>query len=212
MKKSFGLLVVAMVASMSFAGVALAEDTEESPEGTMLAPVIIVDEETGTITIGLPADGEVPECGPEEPVDPGGDPGDPVDEAVDEGGDPVDEGGDPGDEGADPETYGPGDCIEFVIEHPSGKMHHGAMVSTVAKNLHPSMLEGFKKGHIMRHVAKTGKVDDGGDDDDDDDGGASAALKVKKDKPLKAKVEKVEKDKTNRGQSKTKANRGKHNR
>ncbi|MCP3976481.1 MAG: hypothetical protein GY720_18495 [bacterium] len=161
MRKSFGVIVVALVAAMSFAGVALAEEADGDSESQIAAPVVVVDEESGLVRIAIPIDGELPEGCLEDD-----------DETLTQDDDAE---GDDGDEAADPEetvTYGPGDCIEFVIEHPSGKTHHGAVVSTVAKNLHPSMLNGIKKGEIMRMVAKTGKIADDGDDDDDGDGKA----------------------------------------
>ena len=155
MNRSIGILLVALVAFMSFVGAAVANDDVEEPESAITTPMIVVDEDAGTITIALPVDGTLPEdCLPEDD----GDDGDPAEPAADEG-----EGVDEGDE-EEPESYGPGDCIELILDHPSGKTHHGAVVSTVAKSLHPSMLDGMKKGEIMRWVAK------GGGDDDGDEG------------------------------------------
>lgn len=149
MNRSIGILLVALVAFMSFIGAAVANDDVEEPEGSITTPMIVVDEEAGTITIALPVDGTLPECG-----DDGDEPGEPV----------GDDAGD-GNEGEDdePESYGPGDCIDLILDHPSGKTHHGAIVSTVAKSLHPSTLDGIKKGEIMRWVAKGGG-DDGGEE------------------------------------------------
>ena len=155
---------MALATSMVFAGVAVANDDVESAVAA-LDPVVVVDEEAGTISIALPVDGELPECPPEEGDGEGGDGEGPIqtDDEVD-----GEEEGD-GEEGDDEVvTYGPGDCIELVMEHPSGKTHHGAVVSTAAKALHPSMLDGIKKGEIMRWVAKSGKSGDEGDDDGDD--------------------------------------------
>jgi hypothetical protein len=156
LNRSIGILLVALVAFMSFIGAAVANDEAEDPEGAITTPMIVVNEEEGTITIALPKDGTLPECGddagdPGDPGDPGepGEPGEPVDDAGAEEADGEDE----------PESYGPGDCIEFIMDHPSGKTHHGAVVSTVAKSLHPSMLDGMKKGEIMRWVAKGGSDD-----------------------------------------------------
>lgn len=147
MKRSVGLLIAALVVTMSVAGSALAEDGGDDPAVAIVTPEIIVDLENGTIVIALPVDGELPECSVED----GGD--ELVDDAVV---------GDPDDESEDA-SYGPGDCIEFMLDHPSGKTHHGAVVSTVAKNLHPSMLQGIKKGEIMRYIANTPKPADGGE-------------------------------------------------
>jgi len=212
-KKLFSVLVGALLASMSVAGIALADDTDDTTESMMLTPEVIVDPETGTIYIALPVNGELPVCGPEEPEDPE----DP--EVPEIAGD--DEDPDDGD-GEDPEavvTYMPGDCIVFVIDHPSGKMHHGAIVSTVAKKLHPSMLNGIKKGEIMRWVAKTGKTDDGEDGDDDGEAKVKPEKpeKVKKEKPERGNSDKVKEDKPERGNSenaknKAKPNRGRKNR
>ena len=208
MKRSFGVIIVAVVASMAMAGMALAEDAEETAEREMLTPTVFVDEETGTVYVGLPPtedDGEDPwKCPPpEEPAEEGGEPAE-VPADIDEGD------GDDGDEGeaVEPVMYKPGDCIEFVIEHPSGEMHHGAIVSTVAKGLHPSTLKesGYKKGEIMRLVAKTGKLpdleglDDDGGDDDDDDGDDGDEPKAEADKPGKGNSENAKtKDKPNKG-------------
>ena len=158
MKKSIGIMLLVLVALMSFVGAAVANgDDVDDPEAAITTPMVVVDEEAGTVTIALPVDGELPPCPPEEPG--GGDePG--ADGAETAAGDD--------EEGA---SYGPGSCIELTIEHPSGKTHHGAVVSTVAKSLHPSMLDGMKKGEIMRWVAKTGElpedpegVDEGGEE------------------------------------------------
>ena len=127
---------MALVAFMSFVGAAVATDDVEEPEGAITPPMIVVDEEAGTITIALPVDGELPECGDDEGADKDAD---------------------------ESESYQPGDCIELTLDHPSGKTHHGAVVSTVAKSLHPSMLDGMKKGEIMRWVAKGGN--DGGEEE-----------------------------------------------
>lgn len=157
---------------MSFVGAAVANDEVEDPEGTITTPLILVNEEEGTITIALPMDGMAPECGDEggdEGGDDGGEPGEPVD----------DEGAEEAEGEDEPESYGPGDCIEFILDHPSGKTHHGAVVSTVAKSLHPSMLDGMKKGEIMRWVAK------GGSDDPTVEPTEETEKPAKRDKPEK---------------------------
>lgn len=141
-KKSVGFLALTLVISMLFVGAAVATVGPDHPDTGSQPPSIVVDEEAGTVTIGLPLDGELPDCGvdgTEPPLQ---------DDEVD---------------GTDAAmTYGPGDCIEIPIDHPSGKTHHGAIVSTVARNLHPSMLDGIKKGQIMRWVAKHGRLPDDG--------------------------------------------------
>ena len=202
MKKYLGVFVIGLVASMSVAGVALADDHEEAPEATIATPQIIFDEETGTITIGLPLDGEENDCGPEEP---GGE----IAEGGDDGADPTDDAiTDDGDEAT---TYGPGDCIEFVVDHPSGKMHHGAIVSSVAKNLHPSMLDGFKKGEIMRKAARGEYVEGEGE-------AVESEPKAKKDKSSKDKAAKdkggkpLKHDKAAKGSSKVKPGKAKNRR
>ncbi len=204
MKRSFAVLVVAVVASMAMAGLALAEDHEEPTEATMVSPLITVDEE-GKMLIALRVDADVPldcESADEEAPDP-----DALDEVVEEGGEEVEE-------VEEVVAYGPGDCIELEVDHPSGKMHHGAITSTAAKGIHPSMLKesGLKKGHIMRCVAKLGKtnvgdcpvpedldVDDAGDDED-----AEGEPEAKKDKPAKGNSENAK--------NKEKPNKGKKNR
>jgi len=128
-------MIVALVATMSFLGAAAANEKAEAPQSSLPTPMIVVDEAAGTMVIALPVDGELPECGD-------------VTAAFDT-----------------KEGYGPGDCIEIVIEHPSGKTNHGAIVSAAAKELHPSTLDGIKKGEIMRWVAKTGGGEgDGGEE------------------------------------------------
>ncbi len=144
MTRSAAIMIVVLIATMSFLGTAVANDQAEEPQASLPTPLIVVDEEAGTMVIALPVDGELPECGD-------------VTAAFDK----VD-------------GYGPGDCIEIVIEHPSGKINHGAIVSAAAKELHPSTLDGIKKGEIMRWVAKTGGSDEGGEDPgttDPSDGG-----------------------------------------
>lgn len=189
LKKPSALVAIALVASLSVAGMAAAAESDDGEEGVIVTPQIIVDEQNGLILIGLPVDGELPECGDESPEEPGEVRGDSTDD-------------DAGD------AYGPGDCIEIVMNHPSGKTHHGAVVSSVAKSLHPSTLDGIKKGEIMRYVAKAGKVDDGEGSDDGEASGAKDNVKkdkVKKDKPAKVKKDKAAK--SNNGKAKGKSNR-----
>ena len=180
LKKSMAVVALALFSTFALAGVALAADADDSAESIIVTPQVIVDEANGVVLIGLPIDGELPECSVEDPTDPGdGTSADSTDDSAD------------GEEGDEPVTYAPGDCIEIVIEHPSGKTHHGAIVSTVAKNLHPSMLDGIKKGEIMRWVAKSGKTDDV-------DGGSDDGEAVEK-KDKSEKVKKPKKDKSNKG-------------
>ena len=194
MKKSVAVVALALFSTFALAGVALAAESDDSAESAIVTPQVIVDEENGVVLIGLPIDGELPECSIEEPTDPGDGTSGDADE------------GEEGEEGDD-DTYSPGDCIEIVIEHPSGKTHHGAIVSSVAKTLHPSMLDGIKKGEIMRYVAKSGKTDDGEGDDGEGETVDKKDKSEKRDKP-------ANKDKSNRG-NKDKADRpnnGKGNR
>lgn len=134
MTRSAAIMIVALIATMSFLGSAVANEKAEEPQSSLPTPLIVVDEEAGTMVIALPVDGELPECGD-------------VTAAF-----------------TKTDGYGPGDCIEIVIEHPSGKINHGAIVSAAAKELHPSTLDGIKKGEIMRWVAKAGKG--GGDEEE----------------------------------------------
>ncbi len=131
-----GLMVVALIGGLSLTGIAAANEGGEVAEGALATPRVVVDEENGLVFIGIPIVGELPECGPST-----------TDPATDESASAV---------------YGAGDCIEFVIAHPPGKTHHGAIVSTVAKNLHPSMLDGIKKGEITRVVASGKGAGDAG--------------------------------------------------
>ena len=216
MRRSVGVIVVALVASMTMAGMALAEDGEETTEREMLDYVRVevleedVEGETVTTVYVALVSGDMPaDCPPvEDPADGDGDdavvPGD------------IEEGGEDGDGVVEdePVVYAAGDCIEWVVDHPSGKTHHGAIVSTIAKNVHPSMLDGIKKGEIMRCVAKYGKDDgkdctmpvvdgegaDGGDGDGDDGGEEPEVELDKADKPGKGKSENARnKDKPNKG-------------
>jgi len=150
---------------MAFVGLAVASEVDDTSEANLSEIMVVVDEDAGTVTIALPVDGELPECSDDE-----SDPAEPV-ETDDEGQETDDDG--------HSVTYAPGDCISLTIDHPSGKVHHGAVVSTVAKSLHPSMLDGIKKGEIMRWVAKGG-----GDRQRDDDGDEDDADKPKKDSEL----------------------------
>jgi len=156
MKKWFtgvlaGVLVVGLVSS-ALASDHNDQDLNDAPVDT---PVVTVDEDAGTVTIAIPLDGELPECAP---VD---EPAAAPDEVVTD----------------EDIVYAAGDCISLEVEHPSGKLHHGAIVSTVAKNLHPSMIDGLSKGEIMRIVAKTKHIDPDEDDiaDDEDDGAGPPA-------------------------------------
>lgn len=207
MRRSVGVIVFALVASMTMAGMALAQNAEETTEREMLHSVQVqvveedVDGETITTVYVALVSGELLEnCPPvEDPADGDGDaaavPGD------------IDEGGEDGDGVVEdePVVYKAGECIKWVVDHPSGKTHHGAIVSTIAKNVHPSMLDGVKKGVIMREVAKTGELPtvDGldADEGDDDDGGVEPKAELDKtDKPGKGKSENARnKDKPNKG-------------
>ena len=150
MTRSAAIMMVALVATMSFLGAAVANEKDNEPQSALPTPLIVVDEEAGTMVIALPVDSDLPDCGD-------------ITAALDKG-----------------EGFGPGDCIEIEIQHPSGKTHHGAIVSAAAKELHPSTLDGIKKGEIMRWVAKpsdgggeeptTGDPTDGGDTPDDGNG------------------------------------------
>ena len=146
MTRSAAIMMVLMLASMAYLGSAVAKEQAEQPQSVLPTPMIVFDEESGTLFIALPVDGELPECR-DLPLS--------LEASL--------------------EGYGPDDCIEITVEHPSGKLHHGALVSAAAKELHPSMLDGIKKGEIMRWVAKTGKgggeevptAADPGDEDDE---------------------------------------------
>lgn len=219
MKRSFAVIVVALVASMAMAGMALAEGADEPTEQELLKPTVFVDEATGTVYIGIPpeeADPENPwECLPVE---------DPEGEAVEgaegdgDGEEPAEVPGDidegDGEDGELADMHEPGDCIEFTID-PDRKMNHGAVVSTIAKGLHPSTLKesGYKKGEIMRCVAKHDKAEaknctfpvvngEGGVEgaDDGDDPEEPEVQLDKADKPNKGKSENARnKDKPNKG-------------
>ena len=62
MRKSVGIMLVALVATMSFLGIAVATEVASQPDAAMPAPMVVVDEAAGTISIALPIDGEYPEC------------------------------------------------------------------------------------------------------------------------------------------------------
>ncbi len=142
--RRFTILAISALLALTSLGVAAAgeHDVVEDDPAADAVPEVVVDVETGRIAIGLPLDGVTPEC---TPTDAG-------DDAEDE---PTTDPAADGDDALEPVVYTAGDCIEFEIDHPSGKTHHGAVVSTVAKNLHPSMLDGMSKGEIMREVAKS---------------------------------------------------------
>lgn len=53
----------------------------------------------------------------------------------------------------------PDGCLVFDGEGKDGKVNHGTIVSSVARNLSPHDLDG-PKGHIMREVAKLKQGDD----------------------------------------------------
>ena len=216
MKRSFGVLVIAVVASMAMAGMALAQDHDVPIEQELLTPTVFVDEATGTVYIGIPP--EIPdpdnpfECLPVE--DPEGEGGEGEGAEPAEGPADIDEGEGGGDDGELVVMHMPGDCIELVID-PDRKMNHGAVVSTVAKGLHPSTLKesGYKKGEIMRCAAKHNKADakdctfpvvngEGeaeGADDGDDDGVEPEAELDKADKPRGKSENARNKDKPNKG-------------
>jgi hypothetical protein len=193
MKRSFAVIVVAVVASMAMAGMALAEGAEEPVEQELLTPTVFVDDD-GTIYIGFP-DSEDFECPPEATTTL------PPEAPAD-----IDDGDAEGEEGGEEvELHEPGDCIDFLID-PDREMNHGAVVSTVAKGLHPSTLKesGYKKGEIMRLVAKTGKTPDdlvaeGADDDDDDEPKVELDKADKADKPRGKSENARTKDKPNKG-------------
>lgn len=67
----------------------------------------------------------------------------------------------------------PDGCFVFDGEGKDGKVNHGTIVSSVAKNLSPHDLDG-PKGHVMREIAKLKKGEDftqlKGEKDDDDEG------------------------------------------
>ena len=165
MTRSAAIMMIAMFSTMAFLGVAVANDDTAEPTSSLPTPMIVVDEEAGTMVIALPVDGELPECGDEAAA---------------------------GDEPEESDGYGPGDCIEIVIEHPSGKINHGAIVSAAAKELHPSTLGGIKKGEIMRWVAKTGQLPEDGEGGEEGGEPVEAPERGKSDDAKKNKPEKTD--------------------
>lgn len=166
--------VAAAALALGTLGVAAAAELEADDVQDDDTPHVVVDLEGGTLTIGLPLDGDLPAC----------------DAGVEDGTDVATE-DDPtvaGEGDDDAPTFAPGDCVTLEFDHPSGKTHHGAVVSTVAKQLHPSMLDGLTKGEIMREIAKIKHVDAAEHSADPEDGASQGGPPAHaKDKSAKGK-------------------------
>lgn len=79
------------------------------------------------------------------------------------------------DEDVSDENPLPDGCFVFDGEGKDGKVNHGTVVSSVAKNLSPHDLD-IPKGHVMREVAHLKDITKVKGEKSDDDGGEEPAV------------------------------------
>lgn len=138
--------LIAGLFALSAIGAAVADEHEEDPaeESTETVVETVWSDETRVLIVTLDDDGD--EEGPCDDV---------TAERDDEGNIVVSVGGEEiGDENPLPDG-----CLIFDGEGKDGKVNHGTIVSSVAKNLSPHDLD-IPKGHVMREVAKLKKGED----------------------------------------------------